>query len=327
VSSGASQSDGRALGDGKAACPAVVDATDDRRAAAARLPARIAFLGFGLIGASIAMALREAGYGGRLAAWTPTGTGPAEGLRRGIVDDAPATSQAALGKADLVILAGPPLAVLAGLGESELEQAVASGATATDVASTKGMLIARADARSLPFVGGHPMAGRERSGVSSAVASLFVDRPWVLVPAAAARERDIDRVTALAAAAGGRPIRMTAEEHDQAVAAISHLPLVAAAALVESVALAGEGASGAGDWPVARALAATGWSDMTRLARGDPDMGAGILATNSAAVAARLRAFRDAIDDWLRALEGRPAPDALRERLLAARDALGEPPR
>jgi prephenate dehydrogenase len=307
-----------------AACPAVVDATEERRAAAARLPPRIAFLGFGLIGGSIALALREAGYGGRLAAWTPNGSGPAEGLRRGIVDEAPATSQAALANADLVILAGPPLAVLAWLGESELEQAVASGVTATDVASTKGMLIASAEARSLPFVGGHPMAGRETSGVSSAAALLFVDRPWVIVAAAAARERDIDRVTALAAAAGARPIRMTADEHDLAVAAISHLPLVVAAALVESAALSSEGA---GDWPVARALAATGWSDMTRLARGGPDMGAGILATNSAAVASRLRAFRDAIDDWLRALEGRPSPDAIRERLEAARDALTEPPR
>jgi len=306
-----------------AACPAVVDATEERRTAAARLPPRIAFVGFGLIGGSIAMALREAGYRGSLAAWTPNGAGPAEGLRRGIVDDAPATSRAALEHADLVILAGPPLAVLAWLGESELERAVASGATATDVASTKGVLIANADTRSLPFVGGHPMAGRETSGASSAVASLFVDRPWVIVPAAAARERDLDRVTALATAAGGRPIRMTADEHDLAVAAISHLPLVAAAALVEAIALSGDGR---GEWTVARALAATGWSDMTRLARGDPDMGAGILATNSAAVAARLRAYRDAIDDWLRVLEGHPSPDALRERLGAARDALTEPP-
>jgi prephenate dehydrogenase len=301
----------------------VVDATEVRRAAAAaRLPPRIAFVGFGLVGGSLAMALREAGYNGRLAAWTPNGAGPAEGLRRGIVDEAPATSRAATSDAGIVILAGPPLAVLAWLGESELEQESGTGATVTDVASTKAMLVASADARSLPFVGGHPMAGRETSGVAGAVASLFVDRPWVIVPGAAARERDIDRVTALAAAAGSRAIHMTADEHDLAVAAISHLPLVAAAALVESVALAGEGA---GNWSLARALAATGWSDMTRLARGDPDMGAGILATNSAAVAARLRAFRDAIDDWLRALDGQPSPDALRERLEAARNALTEP--
>src|SRR6185369_8441559 len=89
ASSAASRIAGRARGGGMAACPAVVDATAERRTAAARLPPRIAFVGFGLIGGSIAMALREAGYRGSLAAWTPNGAGPAEGLRRGIVDDAP----------------------------------------------------------------------------------------------------------------------------------------------------------------------------------------------------------------------------------------------
>src|SRR4029079_14474760 len=145
ASSVASRIDDRALGDGRVACPAMVDATEERRAAAAAgLPPRIAFLGFGLIGGSIALALREAGYDGHLSAWTPNGAGPAEGLRRGMVDEAPAPSRAALGDAGLVSLAAPPLAVLARLAEAELEQAVASGATATDVASTKGMLVASA---------------------------------------------------------------------------------------------------------------------------------------------------------------------------------------
>ena len=291
-----------------------------REAAVARLPPRIAFLGFGLIGGSIALALRDAGYAGLLAAWTPRGNGPAEGLRRGLVDDAATTAAEALGGAELVILAGPPLAVIAGLGEPSVQAAMAAGATVTDVASTKGAVLAIADEQSLSFVGGHPMAGRESSGVASAVADLFVDRPWLIVPSRGAREVDVDRVAALAGAAGARPIRMTADEHDLAVAAISHLPLVAAAALVEAVALSD---AGAGDWPVARALAATGWSDMTRLARGDPEMGAGILATNRDAVARRLRAYRDAIDEWLRVLETDAPADALRERLEAARDALG----
>jgi prephenate dehydrogenase len=117
---------------------------------------------------------------------------------------------------------------------------------------------------------------------------------------------------------------MTAAEHDGAVAAISHLPLVAAAALVEAVALSDGGAD---DWPLGRALAATGWSDMTRLARGDPEMGAGILATNRAAVVARLRAYRDAIDAWITRLETDADPGlaaGLRARLERARDALGD---
>ena len=126
---------------------------------------------------------------------------------------------------------------------------------------------------------------------------------------------------------GANPMRMSAIDHDLAVAAISHLPLLAAAALVESV---------AGDserWPLARLLAAGSWRDMTRLARGDEVMGADIIATNARPIAASLRAYRDAIDGWLTELdamadESRPVvPDAasvarLRGRLEGARDQL-----
>lgn len=299
----------------------MVDGDGPRRSAAvARLPSRIAFLGFGLIGGSIALALREAGYTESMAAWTPEGKGPAEGVRRGLLDEAASASASAVDGAELVILAGPPLAVLAWLGERELNRSTAPTSTVTDVASTKGRIVERAEAAGLNFVGGHPMAGRETTGVGSASATLFVDRPWVMVPTAHAREVDVDRVAALAGAVGARPIRMTAAEHDAAVAAISHLPLVAAAALVEAVALSDGSAE---DWPAARALAASGWSDMTRLARGDAEMGAGILDTNRAAVAARLRAYRDALDAWLQALEGAADAAALRSRLEAARDVLG----
>lgn len=310
------------------------DPGSPRIAAAARLPPRIALLGFGLIGASIAMALREAGSTSNLTAWTPHGDGPGEGVRRGLLASAPGSAEETLDGADLVIMAGPPLAIVAALADRAggFRNPIEADATVTDVASTKGRIVELAEATQLHFVGGHPMAGREVSGVAGATADLFIDRPWVLVPTTAAREIDVDRVAALAAAVGARPIRMTAAEHDAAVAAISHLPLVAAAALVEAVALS-DGSSE--DWPLARALAATGWSDMTRLARGDPEMGAGILDTNRAAVATRLRAYRDAIDAWLHALEGDAGTDAagtnatgtdaagLRSRLEAARKALG----
>ena len=300
--------------------PDPIDAA--RREAAARLPSRIAFLGFGLIGGSIAAALREAGSPATLSAWTPGGAGPDEGVRRRLIATMARSAEQAVEGAELVILAGPPLAITAALADEagSFVANLAADATVTDVASTKGRIMELAEAIGLHFVGGHPMAGREVSGVAGATGTLFVDRPWVLVPATAAREVDVDRVATLAGAVGARPIRMTAAEHDAAVAAISHLPLVAAAALVEAVALGDESAR---DWPLARALAATGWSDMTRLARGDPAMGAGILDTNRAAVAAGLRAYRDAIDSWLAALDGDATDADLRARLAAARDALG----
>jgi prephenate dehydrogenase len=298
------------------------DGSGGRTAAAARLPDRIGFVGLGLIGGSVALALRDAGYEGRLVAWTPMGRGPTEALRRGIVDEAAITAGAAIEDAGLVVLAGPPLAIIESIGElaDSLRSALAADATITDVGSTKGRIVAAAERANLPFVGGHPMAGRETTGVEAADAALFLDRPWVVVPSASAAAAATELVESLATATGARPIRLSAEEHDEVVAAISHLPLVIAAALVEAVAL---GNAGAESWPRARQLAASGWRDMTRLARGDVEMGAGILATNSAAVAARLRAMRTVLDGWIAELEGGGAdPRALRDRLEAARAVL-----
>ena len=124
---------------------------------------------------------------------------------------------------------------------------------------------------------------------------------------------------ALATACGARVVRMAADEHDRLVAAISHLPLVLSAALVEAV--AGPIGDPRPDWPAAEALAAGGWASMTRLARGDVEMGAGIAATNAAEIAARLRDVRAVIDGWLADLDGEGGADAdaIRQRLASAR--------
>jgi prephenate dehydrogenase len=294
---------------------------------------RIAFLGFGLIGGSIAMALRaqardrgpvQDGEQLHLAAWTPKGHGPAEGLDSGLLDAAPATPEAAIDGADLVILAAPPLAILEHLDRLAGPWRTAlGGALVTDVGSTKRAIVDRAAAHRLRFVGGHPMAGRETTGVGSASAALFVGRPWVVVGSSVPAIEDLDRVDALATATGARPIRLGAAEHDAAVAAISHLPLLASAALVEAV--AGDPAWRAG---AARELAASGWRDTTRLAAGSPEMGAGILATNATELLPRLRALRTAIDGWIEELQRQPdeAGPGLQRRLEAARaELLGDP--
>ncbi len=286
---------------------------------ASDLPRRIAFLGFGLIGGSIAGALRVADPSLELTAWTPGGRGPAAGQRLGLIAHAAASPEAALDGAELVILAGPPLAILANLTDLAGAWRANLGAdtTITDVASTKRAIVDVASESGLAFVGGHPMAGREASGPQASTPDLFAGRPWVIVPSTGAGERDVARVEALAGAVGARPVRMTADAHDRAVAAISHLPLVLAAALAEAI-------TGAPDWPAASGLAATGWADMTRLAKGDPEMGAGILATNAAAVTDRLRDLRRVLDAWIDALDTGGSPDApaLRDRLAVARAAL-----
>jgi prephenate dehydrogenase len=284
---------------------------------------RIALLGLGLIGGSLARAVRRAGED-RLVAWTPSGSGPAAALAAGVIDEAAPTPTAAVRDADLVVLAAPPLECLELIDRlaGPWRAVLRPDATVTDVSSTKAAIVGRADAAGLPFVGGHPMAGRETSGFDASTEDLFAGRPWVVVPGAAARVADVERVERLATHAGGRPLRMSAGDHDAAVAAISHLPLLASAALVEAVgAWVDDGGS---DPAILGRLAASGWRDATRLAAGDPTMGAGILATNAVAVADVLERLRGSLDAWAAELESPAGPGArrLEARLAAARARL-----
>ena len=286
---------------------------------------RIAFLGLGLIGGSVARALREAsGTPWFISAWTPSGAGPRAALAAGVVDTAPTAAAEAIEGAELVVLAAPPIACLDLLLDlaGPLRPALGPNTVVTDVASTKQAIVARARDLDLRFVGGHPMGGRETAGFGASDPAMFRGRPWVVVPSA--DEPAVGRVESLAAACGARAVRMDAADHDAAVAGISHLPLVLAAALVEAV--AGGPGQVRPDWPTAAGLAASGWAGMTRLARGDVTMGTEIVATNAPAITARLRDYRDRLDEWIERLETEGGPDAesIRIHLAAAKSRLGD---
>jgi len=292
---------------------------------------RLVLLGLGLVGGSIARAIRSregAGTPGpasephSIVAWTPDGRGPRAALQAGVIDVAARSLEEAVDGASLVILAGPPDACLVLLGDLAAGRSFARtrDLLVTDVASTKGAIVARAAELGLPFVGGHPMAGRETSGFAAADGSLFAGRPWVVVPARSSPPGGVARVMAFAADCGALPVVMDAAEHDAAVAAISHLPLVVAAALVEAIIGRGSG-PGRPNWPAARALAATGWASATRLARGDAEMAAGIAVTNGPAIAARIRDLEAVLADWRATIE-RGDRDELRARFGAARQRL-----
>jgi prephenate dehydrogenase len=292
---------------------------------------QLAILGLGLIGGSVARSLRQAPAAEaarwQVAAWSPSGLGPALAAADGVVDRCAGSIAEAVEGADLVVLAAPPLDCLRLLDElgGPLRGALAPGTVITDVASTKVAIVGRAAQLGLRFVGGHPMAGLESTGYAASRADLFSARPWVIVPSGDAAAEAA--VAGLAAACGALPLRLAAAEHDAAVASISHLPLVLSAALVETV--SGTGGEGArAGWPQARSLAAGGWQSMTRLARGDPAMGAGIVATNAAPIAAQLRELRALLGEWLEELEREDGPDPawLEERLHAARRRAGELP-
>ena len=291
---------------------------------------RVSIVGFGLIGGSIACALRARDGAGEwhVTAWSRTPGPVQQALKDGVVDVVAPTLEEALRGADLVLLAAPPLTCLDLIDRigGPLRRHLPEAATVTDAVSAKARIVERANAARLPFIGGHPMAGRELSGYAAALPDLFVGRPWVTVPGRYARLLDAERVGELIQACGAVQIPMLDTAHDQAVAAISHLPLVVSTALVEAVAGRPDEPERA-DWRAAEALAATGWAGMTRLARGEPSMGAGIAATNSAAIASRLRDLRTVLDEWIVELEreGGPDAEALQARFLSARNRLEEP--
>src|SRR5215510_8889687 len=185
-------------------------------------PVKVALLGFGLIGGSIAYALRRNPEDWTIAAWSPTGAGPAIARAEELIDEAADSPSRAIHGADLVVIAAPPLAALELIDQlaGPLIVDLAPDALVTDVVSTKSAIVARAEAANVRFVGGHPMAGREVGGFDAARAELFSGRPWVVVPASTARYGDRERIEAFVEACGGVPVAMSAQDHDTAVAAI-----------------------------------------------------------------------------------------------------------
>ena len=253
---------------------------------------RLAILGFGLIGGSIAHALRARRPGEwTVTVWSRSTAGPRAALHAGRVDAVADDPAAAAAEADLTLLAASPAANVALVGRVGPSIA-AAGRLLTDVTSVQApMASAAAAVPGLRWVGGHPMSGREQAGHAAADADLFVDRPWVVLPGPHAMPADVALVERLAAACGARTLRVEPDAHDASVALISQLPLVVASALVEA-------AAGAPDWPLARTLAAQGWRDTTRLAHGDAALGAGMLALNAAHVADALRRHRGVLEAW-----------------------------
>ncbi|HVQ23336.1 MAG TPA: prephenate dehydrogenase/arogenate dehydrogenase family protein, partial [Candidatus Saccharimonadia bacterium] len=237
---------------------------------------RLAILGFGLIGGSVAQALTARRPGEwTITAWSRGMAGPRTALDAGQIDAVAEDPTRAAADADLTLLAASPSANVALIGR--VGPAIAgSGRPLTDVTSVQApMASAAAAVPGLRWVGGHPMSGREQAGYAAAEADLFVDRPWVVLPGPNAVPADVALVERLAGDCGARVLRLEPDAHDAAVALISQLPLVVASALVEA-------AAGAPDWPLARTMAAQGWRDTTRLARGDAQLGAGMLALNAA---------------------------------------------
>jgi prephenate dehydrogenase len=238
----------------------------------------VVVIGTGLIGTSVALALREHDVTVWLADHDPAAVRLAVDLGAG--QPLPPRGVPG-GPADVAVLAVPPAAVATELCAAQSRHLAHSY---TDVASVKELPVAGAHELSCDltsYLPGHPLSGRERSGPAAAKADLFVGRPWALCPQPGNDAGTIASVTELARACGALPLSMSAAEHDQWVALVSHAPHVVAAAMAARLEHAPE---------TALALAGQGLRDVTRIAASGAGMWVQILAANAGPAAAVLRA-------------------------------------
>jgi prephenate dehydrogenase len=274
----------------------------------------VAVVGVGLIGGSIGLALRD-----RALAKTVVGIGRTEhrlqiALERGAISRFSTDLQQGVAEAQLVVVCTPVGHIVEHVRRISL--ACPAGTLITDAGSTKGE-ICRALASNLDgeghFIGSHPMAGSEKSGPEHAEANLFQGSVTVVTPTENAVDDDTVRIEDFWSSIGSRVVRMTADEHDQAVATVSHLPHMVASALA------------AGTPPDQLLLAAGGWRDTTRVASGDVELWRQILTDNRVHVLQALSSFEKVLSEFRDALERNEA--AAITRLLASgkqnRDSLG----
>jgi prephenate dehydrogenase len=244
----------------------------------------VSIVGVGLIGGSFGLALREAGFAGRLLGVSSPKT-IAEARARGAIDEG-VSLEAACAQADLIYLSGPIHSILETI--PKLDPLVKPGALVTDAGSTKGLIVAaaREHLKRAQFLGGHPMAGKESRGVASAEPGLFRHRPYIVCPSAAA-----DLETAAAReflrwidCLGAECRVMNAEQHDRIVALSSHLPQLLSTTLAEALASHPDADAIAG-------AAGPGLVDSTRLALSSWDIWRDILETNKPSIDAALDLF------------------------------------
>ncbi|KPM52231.1 hypothetical protein CcI49_35285 [Frankia sp. CcI49] len=256
-------------------------------------------VGTGLLGTSIGLGLRTAGIRVLLDDASPTALALAADLGAG----EPAATPAA-GAVGLVIVATPP-DVTSEVISAELRRHPT--ATVTDVASVKSRVMAELRARSVDltrYVGGHPMAGRERSGSIGARGDLFIGRPWIICPFPESDPGRVETVRWLAYILGAHSLLMAAQEHDDAVALVSHMPQVMASLVAARLSHAPE---------QALSVAGQGLADVTRLAGSDPALWSQIFSANAAPLVEVLEPLRRDLDNVIAALrslatEGAPVP-------------------
>ena len=259
---------------------------------------RVALIGFGLIGGSIARAAREQGLAGEITTTARSGKSRARIKELGIVDCVVETNAKAVEDADLVILCVPVGAC------AEVTQEIAghlkAGAIVSDVGSVKAAVV-RDMAPYLPpgthFVPAHPVAGTEHSGPDSGFAELFINRWCILTPPDGTDPNAVERLRAFWAALGAKVEIMTADHHDLVLAITSHLPHLIAYTIVGTADELGQVTSSE-----VMKFSAGGFRDFTRIAASDPIMWRDVFLANKEAVLEMLGTFNEDLSRLTRAI-------------------------
>lgn len=279
----------------------------------AEWPRRVAILGLGLIGGSFGMALKRLCGPPHVVGFSRRPQSAPRAIERGACDEAATDPVSAVGGADLVFISTPVGAI------GDLARAVGSalepGAIITDTGSTKAALVKELTGALPPgvvYIGGHPMAGSERTGIEAAQPDLFAGAYYLLTPTAETETASYGRLHGLLTELGANVVAIDPVVHDDAVAAISHVPHLIAAALVN---LATEQAAGN---PNLLRMAAGGFKDMTRIAGGSPEMWADICASNAPAIGEMLARFRIHLDQMAGAIAGQKSAQVATELARAA---------
>jgi prephenate dehydrogenase len=277
---------------------------------------RVTLIGVGLIGGSLGMALRARGLAREVVGITRAESGIAQARARGAIDRGTVDPAAGVDGADLVVLAVPPEQVvpMARRVIPHLQPAT----LLTDVASVKAEVVKSIEALIKPesraaFIGGHPMAGNEGEGIAAAEPGLFEGTVYLVTPTPATPRAAVESVAGLARGVGAVPVEMAPDEHDRAVALVSHLPYLVAAALM--------GTTGG-----AVPAAGPAFRDATRVAGSPVAMWTQICRLNRDQIQRALRTFRNELDRLEAAIEDGDQLDTLLEAARRARRRLGAMP-
>ncbi|MBN2507465.1 MAG: prephenate dehydrogenase/arogenate dehydrogenase family protein [Verrucomicrobia bacterium] len=275
---------------------------------------KVTLVGAGLLGGSLGLALRQRRLARRVAAYVRRAASAGECRELGVADEVGLDLHAAVAGSDLVVLC-TPLAEIPPLATA-LRPALKPGALVTDVGSAKAAVVRDLEAplaqAGAHFVGSHPLAGLEKSGVRAARADLFQDAMCVVTPTARSHPGAVRRLKEFWQSVGGKPLEMAAELHDALVARSSHLPHFLAAALAHSV-------LDPARHPAQALVCASGFRDMTRLASGSVEMWRDIARANA-------DHLREALDGFiaelrrLRQILDAPGDDALQAFLETAKE-------